>query len=380
MKDYKGFTLIELLAILVILAVIAVITTPIILGIIDDAKKNASVDSAYGFKDAIDKYRTTATMSNGDLKINGRYSVSNGVLDGPSVDNVEISISGIKPSSGYLVYSNSILQGGCLVVDEYQVIYSNGHFDTSGKGECQINANFVTDSWTTIKSNLLLDRNAYDNQIGAEKEILIDGTSYTVRLANTQSCPDDWPDAASQTTCGVVIEFVDIIIDTDNNNANGHSMNPSDTNDGGWPASGMYSFLNTTIFNKLPDELKADGMILNTKTVSGHGSQSGATNYTSLNDKLYLLSYVELSGSNASSDSVKLVEDGVTDGTRQLEYYANPESTMIKKLGGNGVTWWLRSANSLRTYFFLAIGSNGTLASSYSSVINGVAPAFRIFD
>ena len=37
----KGFTLIELLAVIVILAIIALIATPIILGMIDSAKKQA---------------------------------------------------------------------------------------------------------------------------------------------------------------------------------------------------------------------------------------------------------------------------------------------------------------------------------------------------
>ena len=35
----KGFTLIELLAVIVILAIIALITAPIILGVIENAKK-----------------------------------------------------------------------------------------------------------------------------------------------------------------------------------------------------------------------------------------------------------------------------------------------------------------------------------------------------
>ena len=43
MKNKKGFTLIELLAIIVILAIIAVITTPIILNIIENAKKGAFI-------------------------------------------------------------------------------------------------------------------------------------------------------------------------------------------------------------------------------------------------------------------------------------------------------------------------------------------------
>ena len=46
----KGFTLIELLAIIVILAIIAVITVPILLNVIENSRKGASIDSAYGYK------------------------------------------------------------------------------------------------------------------------------------------------------------------------------------------------------------------------------------------------------------------------------------------------------------------------------------------
>lgn len=42
----KGFTLIELLAVIVILAIIALIATPIVLGIIEDARGGASERSA----------------------------------------------------------------------------------------------------------------------------------------------------------------------------------------------------------------------------------------------------------------------------------------------------------------------------------------------
>ena len=48
MKSNKGFTLIELLAVIVILAIIALITVPIVIKIIDNAKKGAAEDSTYG--------------------------------------------------------------------------------------------------------------------------------------------------------------------------------------------------------------------------------------------------------------------------------------------------------------------------------------------
>ena len=50
MKKKNAFTLIELLAIIVILAIIAVITVPIILNIIENSRKGAAKDSAYGYK------------------------------------------------------------------------------------------------------------------------------------------------------------------------------------------------------------------------------------------------------------------------------------------------------------------------------------------
>ena len=42
----KGFTLIELLAVIIILAIIALIATPIILNVIEDARKSAGKSEA----------------------------------------------------------------------------------------------------------------------------------------------------------------------------------------------------------------------------------------------------------------------------------------------------------------------------------------------
>jgi len=49
----KGFTLIELLAVIVILAIIALIATPIILGVIDKAKRGAFKERI--FLETVDK-------------------------------------------------------------------------------------------------------------------------------------------------------------------------------------------------------------------------------------------------------------------------------------------------------------------------------------
>ena len=52
----KGFTLIELLAVIVILAIISLIAIPIVLNIIEDARKSSIADSAYGYIDGITKF------------------------------------------------------------------------------------------------------------------------------------------------------------------------------------------------------------------------------------------------------------------------------------------------------------------------------------
>ena len=92
MKEKKGFTLIELLAVIVILAIIALIATPIIVGVINDAKKNAFTDTAYGVAEAAKLYYA------------GQFD--NDAFTGKTFDftgNIEdLKLSGKKPSSGTL--------------------------------------------------------------------------------------------------------------------------------------------------------------------------------------------------------------------------------------------------------------------------------------
>lgn len=64
----KGFTLIELLAVIVILAIIALIATPIILNIINDARKGAKQRSAEYVYEAVQlAYQTQVALKTGEL-------------------------------------------------------------------------------------------------------------------------------------------------------------------------------------------------------------------------------------------------------------------------------------------------------------------------
>ena len=136
----NAFTLIELLAIIVILAIIAVITVPIILNIIENSRKGAATDSAYGYKDAVNKaYVQELSKPNQEgLKLNGIYEVqSDGTLKpatgstfGIATANyaLPVTVSGDKPTSGTLIYENNVLTSGTLIIGDYTATYSNGSF------------------------------------------------------------------------------------------------------------------------------------------------------------------------------------------------------------------------------------------------------------
>ena len=228
--------------------------------------------------------------------------------------------------------------------------------------------NFATDSWSTIIANVKAG-NGSEYKVGSTKEINL-GTTYgthTLRIANTSTPSECSTTGFSQTACGFVLEFADIITT--------HKMNDTITNKGGWPASSMYTFVNNDIYNAIPSEIK--NAIIDTTVVSGHGSTSGETNFTST-DKLYLLSPKEIyTDFNDTHDTAK-------DLTRQLDYYKNlgtstsNYSGAIKKSGTSADNWWLRAVNSNIALSFFVVIDNGNWTNTSASNTNGVAPAFRL--
>ncbi len=227
--------------------------------------------------------------------------------------------------------------------------------------------NFATDSWSDIVANVKAG-NGSDYTVGDTKEVNM-GTygTHTLRIANTSTPSECNTEGFSQTACGFVLEFADIITT--------HQMNSSDTNIGGWPATSMRTFVNNEIYNALPTELRNG--IIDTTVVSSHG-KSDSSNFTST-DKLYLLSGEEIyEGYSASWDTSK--------GTsRQLDYYKNIGVTTsnysgAKKLNGTSAAhWWLRSASSSYDSFFCFVYSGGDWNFGNGALsAYGVAPGFRI--
>ena len=111
----KGFTLVELLAVIVILALIALIATPIILNVINDAKKQAAKDSAYGYMDAVEKYIVSSELEDKSIK-DGTYRVED--------LNKKISVKGSTPDNGIIKIENKEVKKYDIGIDGYAV--SNG--------------------------------------------------------------------------------------------------------------------------------------------------------------------------------------------------------------------------------------------------------------
>ena len=233
--------------------------------------------------------------------------------------------------------------------------------------------NFATDSWSTIIANV---KAGYGSEyaVGSTKEIDM-GTygTHTLRVANTSTPSECSTTGFSQSACGFVLEFADIIT-THNMNPIKRPIDDYGYSEGGWPASSMYTFVNEDIYNLLPSVLK--GAIIDTVTISGYGEKD-TSNFTST-DKLYLLAPKEIyTGWARSNDTAK-------DLTRTLDYYTSigvttsSYSGAIKKNGTSASDWWLRAAHSNTTNLFFRVNFDGDWIHTYAGYSCGVAPAFRL--
>lgn len=124
-KNTKGFTLVELLAVIVILAIIALIATPIILGVIDDARKGAAKSSALGYVDAVEKSIALELVSDTS------YSIPSAIT---SANMNNVSVKGDKPSDVSLALDSAgSVTDGTITVNGYTVTFKGGAVSTVTK-------------------------------------------------------------------------------------------------------------------------------------------------------------------------------------------------------------------------------------------------------
>ena len=270
---------------------------------------------------------------------------------------------GTKYNSSYVDKTYARIDGGTS---------NPGYFTNIADKPSEPNS-FATDSWKTI-INAVKNNNIGKYNVGDTKTINM-GTygTHTLRIANTSTPSECSGTGFSQTACGFVLEFADLITT--------HPMNDSATNTGGWPATTMRTFVNDSIYNALPSDLR--NSIKNTTVVSGIGSSdsSGSATCFKSTDKLYLLApreiYNNYDGTYDTANSL----------TRTLDYYITQGVTTTNYSGaikrGENISynqwWWLRNANSQLNYSLSMVYDNGSFINNFGANQSiGVSPAFRI--
>ena len=98
----RGFTLIELLAVIVILAIIALIATPIILGIINDAKEDSEKRSVENYAHAVELAVARVATKQGGVIEEGTYTISNDgkIITSPSGKEITVDYKGEAVTEG----------------------------------------------------------------------------------------------------------------------------------------------------------------------------------------------------------------------------------------------------------------------------------------
>ena len=263
--------------------------------------------------------------------------------------------------------------------------------------------NFRDDSWSTILNNVTENPDYYQN--GCKKYIDYDlendgvADKVQLRIANT-STPEQCSNSDFSTTgCGLVIEFIQAI-ERVNMAGSGNDMKVGNYTNGGWKASNVRRYLNSTVINRLPSDLR--DIIVDSTVVSGYDTQFDSSNFYTT-DKLYVLGLHEvIEGTRYQTD------DMAYDQTRQLDNYKLNQSTFgsyssilnkkyIKVEGGydagRRAGWWMRTPHSSTYYegstcdgmpqaFYGVSGgsghSSGTCGGSYAYVTGTISPVFRI--
>ena len=382
----KGFTLVELLAVIAILAILVIIALPNVLKMFNDAKKNSFLIEAKTLYSEVSKKYISESMKGNKLTYVSSEDDTKLDMTGKGLKycvllNADGSVKSMKVSNGEWIAE---LPSGKKITD----LNSSDLKDVpSGyKFECKAPLpakSFDEDSWEVIASNAencTDDPDSCPYSVGNEKEVKLKkyGT-HKVRIANLKSPTEEGcgTNGFSESACGFVIEFTDIIT-TDSMNSSG-DYNGKTYSDGwnkdGWPKSQMKTFLDNDIYNSLPKELK--NVIITTETVSGHGSED-TNNFTSP-DKLYLLAPKEIYSDWSNQ------YDTARDKTRQLDYYnskgvtTNSYASAIKKNSeGTAAWWWLRCAFSSDYGGFYSVNDYGAQGYSNADYSSGVSPAFRI--
>ena len=191
--------------------------------------------------------------------------------------------------------------------------------------------------------------------VGDTKNITVGGETLTVEIVGFNH-----DDLASGGKAGITFGLKNLM-------ANTRQMNSSNTNVGGFTGSDMYDWLQGTLLNSLPSDLRAVLKSVNKKTSAG--SQSSTINTNAM--KIFLFSEIEIFGSVTYSKS--------GEGS-QYSRFATASSRIKYLSNGSGSAngWWERSPRGDDSNYFCIVYGNGDADISGANVSWGVCFGFCV--
>lgn len=210
--------------------------------------------------------------------------------------------------------------------------------------------NFADNEWSEIIAACQSGNVPASWVVGNYKNMTINGKAYRIDIIGKNH--DTY---AAGGTAPLTFQMHDCYDET-------KQMNSSNTNSGGWQNSAMRTTHLPAILNMMPAEVKA--AIRDVQKKSSAGNQSSSIQTT--NDKLFLLSEIEIFGSTTYS----FAGEG-----KQYDYYKAGNSK-VKNLSGSAYSWWERSPYSSNSTYFCYVYSSGIAAAVNASYANGVAFGF----
>ena len=191
--------------------------------------------------------------------------------------------------------------------------------------------------------------------VGDTKDIIVGSETLTVEIVGFNH-----DDLASGGKAGITFGLKNLM-------ANTRKMNSSQTNVMGFAGSNMYKWLQGTLLNSLPSDLRAVLKSVNKKTSAG--SQSSTINTNAM--KIFLFSEVEIVG------QVRYSKPG--EGTQYSRF--ETASSRIKHLSnGTGAadSWWQRSPYSRSSTNFCTVSNDGYGSHGYANSSWGVCFGFCV--
>ena len=217
---------------------------------------------------------------------------------------------------------------------------------------------FATDSWETIAAVSEAGVASQVYELGDTKDITISGIG-TITLEIADFDHDYLSGSTSASKAGISMITRDLLPRT-------REMNSSITNVGGFPASALYDYLNGTILNGLPADLKS-----HVKTIyKWYGTGNRTNNGQWHGCKVWMPLEYELFGTTTDSPAA----EHTTGNARKYPIFTN-NASRIKKLNngsGSAIEYWEASPEATTAVDFCRVYSDGSASRSGANMLGGV--------